>query len=96
MGRSNRLMYRLVVADHRSPRDGKYLEMVGHYNPHRESPDHVFVVEDRIRYWLGRGAKCTEKARHLVAHAAPGLFASVREETQKKKELKRSKQKSEK
>lgn len=85
MGRSNRLMYRLVVADHRSPRDGKYLEMVGHYNPHRESPDHICVVEDRIRYWLDRGAKCTEKARYLVTHAAPGLFAAMGKKKTKKK-----------
>ena|GEM_PF-5780809 len=94
MGRSNRLMYRLVVANHRSPRDGKYLEMVGHYNPHRESPDHIRVVEDRIRYWLDRGAKFTEKAKHLVTHAAPGLLAAVKEEKLEKKKLMRSKKES--
>jgi len=79
MGRTNRLTYRLVVADSRSKRDGKYLEMVGHYDPHVEGNDDVSVVEDRIEYWLERGAELTEKSKSLLMRAAPGLMKAQRE-----------------
>ena len=95
MGRTNRLVYRLVVADTRSPRDGKYLEMVGHYDPHRKSPHHVCVVEDRIRYWLDQGAKLTEKAHHLVLSAAPELISTM-QKSQSAKKLEKAKKKKEK
>ena len=85
MGRTNRLVYRLVVANSRSPRDGKYLEMVGDYNPHIEGIDGINVIEDRIQYWLDQGAKLTEKAERLVARAAPGVIKALREKQHAKK-----------
>lgn len=85
MGRTNRLVYRLVVADSRSPRDGKYLEMVGSYNPHVEGADDVSVIEDRIQYWLSQGAELTEKAERLVARAAPGIIKALREKQNRKR-----------
>lgn len=85
MGRTNRLMYRLVVADSRSPRDGKYLEMLGHYNPHLTGNEDVSVIEDRLQYWIDRGAELSEKVECLVARAAPGVMKALREKQNAKK-----------
>lgn len=93
MGRTNRLMYRLVVTDSRARRDGKYLEGVGHYNPHIEGNDDVSVVEDRIQYWLDRGAELTEKAEKLVARAAPGVMKALRDKQNAKKQKEVAKKK---
>lgn len=85
MGRTNRLMYRLVVADSRSPRDGKYLAMVGSYNPHIEGAGAIHVVEDQIQHWLDKGAQLTVKAEKLVACAAPSLIKTFKEKRHTKK-----------
>lgn len=69
-GAKKRPYYRVVVSDTRSPRDGKYLEQVGIYNPvlPKDSEDRVKLIEDRIRYWLGVGAQPTDRvARFLDA-----------------------------
>lgn len=88
MGRRNRLVYRLVIADSHSPRDGKYIEMVGYYNPHLSGNENINVIEDRIEYWLSCGAIMTEKAQNLIARAAPRVMKSFREK-QRAKNLKR-------
>ncbi|WP_066530086.1 30S ribosomal protein S16 [Erythrobacter sp. CCH5-A1] len=69
-GAKKRPYYRIVVANSRSPRDGKYLEQIGTYNPllAKDSPERVKLVEDRARYWLGVGAQPTDRvARFLDA-----------------------------
>lgn len=69
-GAKKRPYYRIVVADARSPRDGKYLEQVGTYNPLLAKGDEnrVRLNEDRARYWLGVGAQPTDRvARFLDA-----------------------------
>lgn len=69
-GAKKRPYYRVVVADSRSPRDGKYLEQVGTYNPllAKDDPSRVKINEDRARYWLGVGAQPTDRvARFLDA-----------------------------
>jgi small subunit ribosomal protein S16 len=48
--------YRVVVADSRSPRDGRHIEVIGHYNP-RTEPETVEIKEDRALYWLSKGAQ---------------------------------------
>ena len=48
--------YRVVVADQRSPRDGRHIETIGYYNP-RTEPETVKIKEDRALYWLGKGAQ---------------------------------------
>lgn len=58
MGTKKRPFYRIVVADSRSPRDGKFIEQVGTYDP-RQNPSAVTLKEDRIRYWLNNGAQPT-------------------------------------
>ena len=69
-GAKKRPYYRIVVANSRSPRDGKYLEQIGIYNPllAKDNPERVKLIEDRARYWLGVGAQPTDRvARFLDA-----------------------------
>ncbi len=56
VGAKNQPSYRVVVADQRSPRDGRFIEIIGHYNP-RTDPPTVVIKEDRALYWLGQGAQ---------------------------------------
>ena len=73
-GRTKRAFYRLVVTDSRSPRDGKYIEMVGWYNPIEiEDEKRLSINEDRIAHWLNSGAQMSENAEHLIKHSAPHL-----------------------
>ncbi len=65
MGATKRPSYRLVVADSTSPRDGRFIEIVGHYNPLVE-PAQVVVKADRIRHWLSVGAKPTDTVASLL------------------------------
>ncbi|MDJ0652058.1 MAG: 30S ribosomal protein S16 [Simkaniaceae bacterium] len=78
-GRTNRLTYRLVVADSRSPRDGKYVENLGHYDPHMDGETAALLKEDRIQHWVNLGAELTEKAEMLVARKAPRVIKSLKE-----------------
>ncbi len=69
-GAKKRPYYRIVVADVRAPRDGRYIEKVGTHNPllPKDHEDRVRLVEDRIKYWLSEGAKPTDRvARFLDA-----------------------------
>jgi small subunit ribosomal protein S16 len=64
-GATKRPNYRLVVADSTSPRDGRFIEIVGHYNP-LVDPAEVVVKADRIRHWLSVGAKPTDTVERLL------------------------------
>jgi small subunit ribosomal protein S16 len=64
-GKTKQPSYRLVVADQRSPRDGKFIEIIGHYNPVRQ-PKVLEVKADRARYWLGVGAQPSETVVYLL------------------------------
>ncbi len=64
-GRKKAPFYRLVVADSRSPRDGKFIELIGTYNPMTD-PASVTINEERTLYWLGAGALPSETARGLL------------------------------
>src|SRR5437868_13553825 len=72
-GAKKRPYYRIVVADSRSARDGKYLEQIGTYNPllAKDDAKRVNLNEDRARYWLGAGAQASDRAARLLH--APGL-----------------------
>ncbi len=82
-GRKNRQTYRLVVTDIRNPRDGKYLEMLGWYNPFSATQD-CMVDGERINYWMGLGAELSESAETLIARAAPDLIKAIRAKAQVK------------
>ena len=93
-GRLNRHMFRIVVADIRSPRDGKYIENLGWYNP--IDPNNTVVVnEERATYWLGQGAQISDCVKHLLAKAAPKIVKDLREKEMAKsaKLLEKSKKK---
>ncbi|MFY7843210.1 MAG: 30S ribosomal protein S16 [Rhabdochlamydiaceae bacterium] len=92
-GRTNRQTYRLVLADVKSPRDGKYLEMLGWYNPVADK-DNLSVNAERILYWLGLGAQLTEQAAVLVRKAAPEVLKNYAFEKEKRKQAKRVRRKS--
>jgi small subunit ribosomal protein S16 len=81
-GRTNRTVYRLVVTDSRSPRDGKYVEAVGWYNPIEVEDDKKLSIKsDRIQHWIGLGAQMTHSAKTLIAKTAPDI---VRGQTERK------------
>jgi len=71
-GAKKRPFYRIVVADNESPRDGRYLENVGTYNPLVE-PVEVSVKEERIRYWMDQGAIPSDTVKSLLKKE--GFFA---------------------
>lgn len=73
-GRRNHVVYRLVLTDSRSPRDGKYLELLGSYDPHN-AVSGLNLKPERISHWIDNGAIMTEKAASLVKKAAPDMLA---------------------
>jgi small subunit ribosomal protein S16 len=58
-------VWRVVVADQRSPRDGRVIETVGQYNPQTE-PSTIVINEDRARHWLAQGAQPTAQVKKLL------------------------------
>ena len=64
-GATKKPFYRIVVADNESPRDGRYLENVGTYNP-LQDPAQVTLKTDRVLYWLQQGAIPTDTVRNLL------------------------------
>ncbi len=64
-GKTKQPSYRLVVTDKRSPRDGRFIEIVGHYHPVRQ-PKELVVKSDRVRYWLGVGAQPSDTVVRLL------------------------------
>lgn len=93
-GRKNRRMYRLVVADERSKRDGKYVDALGWYNPHETSLDkQLFIDAVKTQEWLGKGAQLTDSSRSLVAKGAPELMQRVIKQEADRKEKIRQKRK---
>ena len=65
MGAKKNPFYRIVVADSRSPRDGRFIEIVGHYDSTRE-PAVVKVDEEKVLAWLQKGAQLTDTAKNLL------------------------------
>ncbi len=65
VGKTKQPQYRIVAADSRSPRDGRFIEILGQYNP-LQDPSLINVDNDRIVKWLGEGAQPTERVRKLL------------------------------
>ncbi len=68
-------IWRVVVADQRSPRDGRFIETVGQYNP-QTSPSTIVLDEERIRDWIAKGAQPTDQVRKLMR--TQGIEAGAR------------------
>jgi len=66
MGAKKQPTYRFVVADAHSPRDGRFLEILGHYNP-RTAPKTLVVDQDKAKQWLAKGAQPSDPVRRLFA-----------------------------
>ncbi|MEM0908737.1 MAG: 30S ribosomal protein S16 [Pseudomonadota bacterium] len=102
-GSKKRPYYRIVVADVRAPRDGRFIEKVGTYNPMlaKDHPERVTLVEERVRHWLAQGATPTDRvlrfldqagikprnARSNPKKAEPGKKAQERAEERRQREL---------
>ncbi|WAS94694.1 30S ribosomal protein S16 [Nannocystis punicea] len=89
MGSKKRPYYRIVAADARSPRDGRFLERLGTYDPHAES---VTLNAPRVEYWESQGATATDtverllrRARNIAAGKAPRAVKPKTKKTEKKK-----------
>ncbi len=66
-GAKNRPFYNIVVADSRMPRDGRFLEKLGFYNPKASGSDQNFrIALDRVAYWVGQGAQPSDAVKKLV------------------------------
>ena len=68
-GSSKRPRYRVVVADSRAPRDGRFIEIIGHYNPVTQPPT-VKIDRDRASAWISKGAQPSNTVKKLIAVAA--------------------------
>ena len=69
-GAKKKISHRVVVIDREKPRDGRFIEILGHYNPRRNPPELV-LNRERVSYWLGRGAQPSETVRSLIKKAPP-------------------------
>ena len=65
VGSKKNPIYRVVAADTRSPRDGKFIEIVGRYNPQTE-PSTIELDEDKVKDWLGKGAQPSDSVAKLL------------------------------
>lgn len=68
VGKTKAPTYRVVIADSRAPRNGKFIEAIGHYDPLRES-DNLVVDPERARHWIKNGARPTATARSLLVRS---------------------------
>jgi len=81
MGKKNQPFYRIVVADSRAPRGGKYIEAIGYYNPTTE-PSTIRIEEEKALLWLDRGAQPSDSARVLLEKT--GVLRKWRERAARK------------
>lgn len=65
VGSKKKPSYRVVIADARSPRDGRFISIIGHYNPMTE-PETIVIDEEKALYWLSQGAQPTDTANRLL------------------------------
>jgi len=86
-GAKKRPYYRVVVADVRSPRDGKFIERVGSYNPllPKTDPNRVKIDADRVKYWLDNGARPTDRVARFLGEAEIIPMPAQRNNPQKAK-----------
>ena len=84
-GAKKRPFYSIVVADARSPRDGRFIEKLGTYNPMvaREHPERVRLNTDRIKHWISVGAKPSDRVARFLADAGLGEKPAIRETPKK-------------
>jgi len=81
-GAKKRPYYHIVVADSRSPRDGRFIEKIGSYNPMlpAEHADRVRLQDERIKHWMGQGALATERVAKFLGKAGLAPMPVYREQ----------------
>jgi len=89
-GRKKAPFYRIVAADRRAPRDGRYIECIGYYDP-RDEEKGLQVNQERALYWLRVGAQPTDTVKALLKHA--GVYQQFMEEKLARKIEKKRKEK---
>ena len=91
-GSKKRPFYRIVAADVRSPRDGRFIERLGTYNPmkEKEDPSRLNLNKDRIKYWISVGAKPTERVSKFLFSEGIGEKPKLYEQTKKNKPSKKT------
>jgi small subunit ribosomal protein S16 len=72
VGSKKNPIWRVVVSDQRSPRDGRFIETIGHYNPQTE-PSTIVIDAERFQHWVSRGAQPTNTVKQLVKAHAKGV-----------------------
>ena len=84
-GAKKRPFYRIVVAEASAPRDGRYVERVGTYNPMvpKDNDQRITLKAERITYWLGQGAQPTERVQKMLASAGLAEAPVIREQPKK-------------
>ena len=90
VGAKNKPMYRIVVADSRSPRDGAFIEVIGHYNPLTD-PETYSVDQERAEKWLKQGAQPTETVARLLSKTGIGEAAKPKADSAISKKPKKAK-----
>lgn len=75
-GKKKQPVYRLVAADARAPRDGRFIEILGTYEP-RQEPSRVIINRERVQDWLSKGAQPTETVARLLRQDAAAASASA-------------------
>jgi len=84
-GTKKRPYYRIVVAESRMPRDGRFIEKIGSYDPMlpQESPERVKLDIERVKHWMGVGAQATDRVAVFLAKAGLADPRERREQTKK-------------
>ncbi|WP_299374121.1 30S ribosomal protein S16 [uncultured Kiloniella sp.] len=84
-GAKKRPYYRIVVADVRAPRDGRFIEKIGAYNPMvpKDHPERLILDEDRVKYWLSTGAQPTDRVARFLGNLGLAEKRAVPEQTKK-------------
>lgn len=77
LGAKKTPFYRIIVADSRSPRDGRFIEQLGTYDPRAEN-DKVVLKEDKIKYWLDQGAQPSDTVRSILQGAGLNSTAEAK------------------
>ena len=75
-GRKKQPFYRIIVADSEAPRDGKFLDIVGTYDP-MQNPAIVNIDNEKLDTWIKKGAKPTETVESLIKKYVPGVVVAV-------------------
>ena len=91
-GAKKRPFYRIVVADSRSPRDGRFIERLGTYNPMvaKDHPERLTLNAERIKHWIGVGAQPSDRVARFLADKGMGEKPAIPEQTKKNQPKKKA------